>query len=109
MAKDKFHQQSESSEVLPLLTGCRRNTYLAAGSALLYAIVFGMVATYSSPACVDMKREGSRFVDITNEQIAWIASLPPLSGIVGNAIAGEFNSFPDDQTSSCEFDIPTLQ
>ncbi|KFM79517.1 Facilitated trehalose transporter Tret1, partial [Stegodyphus mimosarum] len=65
-----------------------RNTHIAAVSAFLYIVVLGMSTAYSAPATVDMKRPGSRFMDITAEEISWIASLPGLSGALGNFVSG---------------------
>ncbi|GFT29059.1 facilitated trehalose transporter Tret1 [Nephila pilipes] len=65
-----------------------RNTHIAAGSAFLYIIVMGMVNSYSAPATVDMQMPGSRFRDITSDEITWIASLPQITGIIGNCLAG---------------------
>ncbi|XP_054714742.1 facilitated trehalose transporter Tret1-like [Uloborus diversus] len=47
-----------------------------------------MVAGYSAPATADMKKPGSRYEGITEDQITWIASLPNLSGVIGNALSG---------------------
>lgn len=65
-----------------------RNILLAALSSLLYIVVFGMVSAYSAPSTEDMSKPGSRFVDITSEDTAWIASLPSLSGAFGNLVSG---------------------
>ncbi|GFV77273.1 facilitated trehalose transporter Tret1 [Trichonephila clavipes] len=65
-----------------------RNTHIAARSALLFIIVMGMVYSYSAPATVDMRLPGSRFKDVTPDEITWIASLPQITGIVGNCLAG---------------------
>lgn len=65
-----------------------RNTHIAAGSALLYIVVMGMVNSYSAPATVDMRLPGSRFRDVTPDEITWIASLPQITGIIGNCLAG---------------------
>ncbi|GBN36923.1 Facilitated trehalose transporter Tret1 [Araneus ventricosus] len=80
---------NENMEETPLLPFVNlRNTHVAAGSALLYIVVMGMVNSYSSAATVDMKLPGSRFQDITPDEITWIASLPQISGLVGNFLSG---------------------
>ncbi|XP_035220467.1 facilitated trehalose transporter Tret1-2 homolog isoform X2 [Stegodyphus dumicola] len=65
-----------------------RNTHLAAISALLYVVAFGMILGYPSPATVDMKMKGSRFRQVTVDEITWIASVSSLSAVVGNCISG---------------------
>ncbi|XP_015924127.1 facilitated trehalose transporter Tret1-2 homolog [Parasteatoda tepidariorum] len=64
------------------------NIRLAAASALLYAVVLGVITSYSAPATADMKRPGSRFSDVTPDEITWIGSLPNLGCLFGNLIAG---------------------
>lgn len=83
------------SDSLPLLPGPpnRRNVFAAALSSLLYVVVFGMVSSYSAPAAVDMLRPGSRFSEVTPDQIGWIASLPSLSAVFGNVAAGEYTFY----------------
>ncbi|KFM79518.1 hypothetical protein X975_12342, partial [Stegodyphus mimosarum] len=68
-------------------------TYIASVAAFLYVIVSGMMATFSSPAIVDMQKPGSRFIHITEDQISWIASLPSLTAAVGNILSGEYYLF----------------
>ncbi|KAG8181153.1 hypothetical protein JTE90_024449 [Oedothorax gibbosus] len=75
-----------SSVVVPVEN--LRNTHLATVSALLFIVVMGMVTSYSAPATVDMRAEGSRLRDITSDEITWIASLPLFSGIIGNTVSG---------------------
>ncbi|GIY61048.1 facilitated trehalose transporter Tret1 [Caerostris darwini] len=78
-----------NGEAIPLLPIVNlKNTHFASGSALLYIIVLGMVSSYSAPATVDMQLPGSRFRDITADEITWIASLPQVSGVVGNFLSG---------------------
>ncbi|XP_055953710.1 facilitated trehalose transporter Tret1-like [Argiope bruennichi] len=80
---------NENMDELPLIPFVNlRNTHIAAISALLYIVVMGMVNSYSSAATVDMKLPGSRFQDITPDEITWIASLPQISGLVGNFFSG---------------------
>ncbi|XP_054719650.1 facilitated trehalose transporter Tret1-like [Uloborus diversus] len=67
-----------------------RNTYIAAVSAFTYITVMGLVIGYASSATVDMKKPGSRFQDVTADQISWIVSLPSLSGVIGNFLSGYF-------------------
>ncbi|GIY92715.1 facilitated trehalose transporter Tret1 [Caerostris extrusa] len=78
-----------NGEAIPLLPIVNlKNTHFATGSALLYIIVLGMISSYSAPATVDMQLPGSRFRDITPDEITWIASLPQVSGVVGNFLSG---------------------
>ncbi|XP_015924129.1 facilitated trehalose transporter Tret1 [Parasteatoda tepidariorum] len=65
-----------------------RNTHVAAGSALLYVAVLGMLTSYSAPATADMKEPGSRFRDLTPDQTTWIGSLPNLGCLIGNITFG---------------------
>ncbi|XP_035211572.1 facilitated trehalose transporter Tret1-2 homolog [Stegodyphus dumicola] len=47
-----------------------------------------MMATYSAPATVDMQKQGSRFIHVTEDEISWIASLPSLTAAAGNILSG---------------------
>lgn len=80
----------ENLDNVPLIHSTSyRNIYLATFSAQLFITTMGMVSAYPSPACVDMLRPGSRFIDITPEEITSIASLPMLSGSIGNVLSGK--------------------
>lgn len=68
-----------------------RNVYLATFAAQLYIVGMGLVSSYTSPAGEDILKSGSRFKHITSNENTWIASLPNLSGVLGNAISGYFS------------------
>ncbi|GFS31504.1 facilitated trehalose transporter Tret1 [Trichonephila inaurata madagascariensis] len=87
-SRDKFKKEVNMSDTPLIPFVSLRNTHIAAGSALLYIIVMGMVNSYSAPATVDMRLPGSRFRDVTPDEITWIASLPQITGIIGNCLAG---------------------
>ncbi|KAG8178847.1 hypothetical protein JTE90_017622 [Oedothorax gibbosus] len=70
-----------------------RNTYLSAMPGLLFILQVGLVSSYPAPATVDMKQPGSRFRHITADEITWIASLPMVSGVFGNAFSGYATQF----------------
>lgn len=80
-------ESAEDNDPVPLKL---RNTYFASVPALLFILVLGYMSSYPAPATVDMKAPGSRFRDITADEITWIASLPMISGIFGNAFSGEY-------------------
>lgn len=61
---------------------------MAALAALLNIVSLGMVSAFSAPATVDMKQPGSRFSNITNSEVTWIASLPGITAIFGNIFSG---------------------
>lgn len=67
-----------------------RNIYLATLAAQLFIMAMGLVSSFASPALVDIVKPGSRFTYLTTDQITWIASLPNLSGVVGNILSGKF-------------------
>ncbi|XP_035206921.1 facilitated trehalose transporter Tret1-like [Stegodyphus dumicola] len=79
-------------ESIPLVKTLKLGkTHLAAMAALLNIVGLGMVSGFSAPGTADMKRPGSRFTDITNSQITWIASLPSITAILGNLFSGYFS------------------
>lgn len=67
-----------------------RNTHFAALAALLNIVALGMVSAFSAPATVDMKQAGSRFMNITNNEVTWIASLPGITSMFGSLFSGKF-------------------
>lgn len=67
-----------------------RKMHFAAMAALLNIVALGMVSAFTAPTTVDMRQPGSRFQNITNSQISWIASLPGIASIFGNLLAGKY-------------------
>uniref|UniRef100_A0A2L2YMT9 Facilitated trehalose transporter Tret1 n=1 Tax=Parasteatoda tepidariorum TaxID=114398 RepID=A0A2L2YMT9_PARTP len=64
------------------------HTHLATMSALLNVVAIGIMSVFSATASIDMKAPGSRFPNITNNQITWIASLPSITATFGNFFSG---------------------
>ncbi|GFT24252.1 uncharacterized protein TNCV_2064761 [Trichonephila clavipes] len=62
-------------------------TYFAAMAALMNIVGLGMISAFTASASVDMKKPGSRFSNITSNQITWIASLPSITAIFGNLLS----------------------
>lgn len=65
-------------------------TQIAAMAALMHIVGLGMVSAFTASATVDMRKSGSRFLSLTNNQVVWIASLPSITAIFGNLFSGEY-------------------
>ncbi|GFT48985.1 facilitated trehalose transporter Tret1 [Nephila pilipes] len=63
-------------------------TYFAAMAALMNIVGLGMISAFTASASVNMKKPGSRFSCISNNQITWVASLPSIAAIFGNLLSG---------------------
>ncbi|ODN06528.1 Facilitated trehalose transporter Tret1-2 [Orchesella cincta] len=60
-------------------------------AALVAALSFlcgGAVQSYTSGAIVSLQNDVTTNISVTNENIAWIASTPPLASLVGTTLSG---------------------
>ncbi|XP_073989536.1 facilitated trehalose transporter Tret1-like isoform X2 [Rhodnius prolixus] len=83
-----FMKASSRLQITPnSSTKCTWSQGLAAFSVSLGSMVVGFSSAYTSPALESMKQPGST-LHITEQQTSWIASLMPLSALLGGIIGG---------------------
>lgn len=78
-----------SNDTIQHYSTSHRNIYLATLAAQLFIMAMGLVSSFASPGLEDILKPGSRFTYLTCDQITWIASLPNLSGVIGNILSGK--------------------